>query len=169
MDAIELLKQQHREVESLFEEIENADDVDEKVELVQDLANNFAAHGTIEERIFYPAAYSDSTKEVLDEAVEEHLSAKRLFADILALKTGDESLDAKLKVLKEQIEHHVKEEEYGLFPKVRDQFDAAALETMGEQMEKLYEQEMESEPAENLKGETKRAAPIKPKRQRPST
>ncbi|HVJ20778.1 MAG TPA: hemerythrin domain-containing protein [Polyangiaceae bacterium] len=168
MDAIELLKQQHREVESLFEEIENADDDDEKLELVQDLANSFAAHGTIEERIFYPAAYRDSTKEVLNEAVEEHLSAKRLFADILALKAGD-TLDAKLKVVKEQIEHHVKEEEYELFPKVRNLFDPAALETMGAEMEKLYEREMESEPAENLKGETKRAAPIKPKRQRPST
>src|SRR5690349_5783627 len=75
MDAIDLLKEQHREVESLFKQIESTADTEEKVELVQDLANSFAAHATIEERIFYPAAYRESTKEVLDEAVEEHLSA----------------------------------------------------------------------------------------------
>ncbi len=62
---------------------------------------------------------------MLDEAVEEHLSAKRLLKDILALKTGDQSLDAKLEVLKEQIEHHVQEEEGELFPRVRAEFDIA--------------------------------------------
>jgi hemerythrin-like domain-containing protein len=168
MDAIELLKTQHREVESLFVQIEHSEEADEKLELVQDLANSFAAHSTIEEQVFYPAAYQNSTKEILDEAVEEHLSAKRLLKDILALDAGDESLEPKLKVLKEQIEHHVQEEENELFPKVRSSFDSAYLEAMGERMEELYDAEMDEEPAEKAALETKEAARIKPKRPRPS-
>jgi hemerythrin-like domain-containing protein len=163
MDAIELLKQQHREVEGLFEQIENTDDDEEMIELVQDLADNFAAHATIEERIFYPAAYGESTEELLKEAVEEHLSAKRLLSDILAAKAGDESLEAKLKVLKEQIEHHVQEEENELFPKVRSQMDSALLETMGAEMEELFDDELENEPAEKIPLETKQPASIKPR------
>ncbi len=167
MDAIDLLREQHREVESLFEQIKSAEEADEKIELVQELADNFAAHATIEEKLFYPAAYGESTQKVLDEAVEEHLSAKRLMSDILSLDAGDESLDAKLSVLKEQIEHHVQEEEYKLFPRVRREFEAEVLETLGDQMEELFENEMASEPAEHI--QTERAARIKPKRQRPST
>jgi iron-sulfur cluster repair protein YtfE (RIC family) len=166
MDAIELLKQQHQEVKDLFEQIEEADEPEEKAELLQDLADNFAAHGTIEERIFYPAAYAESTRELLEEAVEEHLSAKRVLADLLAMKPGDENFDAKVKVLKEQVEHHVEEEEGELFPKVRTQFDADYLESMGDKMEELFDQLMSDSPSENIPAETKKAAPIKPKRDR---
>lgn len=167
MDAIELLEQQHQEVKDLFEQIEEADESDEKVELLQDLADNFAAHGTIEERIFYPAAYAESTKELLEEAVEEHLSAKRVLADLLKMKPGDENFEAKIKVLKEQIEHHVEEEESELFPKVRARFEADYLESMGDKMEELFDQLMAESPGDEIPLETAKAAPIKPKRTRP--
>jgi hemerythrin-like domain-containing protein len=167
MDAIELLKQQHQEVKKLFGQIEEADEADEKVELLQDLADNFAAHGAIEERIFYPAAYAESTKELLEEAVEEHLSAKRVLADLLQMKPEDENFDAKIKVLEEQIEHHVEEEEGELFPKVRARFEAAYLESMGDKMEELFDQLMAESPCDEILRETEKAAPIKPKRTRP--
>lgn len=164
MDAIELLEQQHREVEALFAEIEETDEPDEKLELVQELADNLAAHATIEERIFYPAAYAPGTKALLEEAVEEHLSAKRLLADLVGMKPGDENFDAKIEVLKEQIEHHVEEEERELFREARARFDAATLDAMGAEMEELFEQEMSDSPGDKIVGETKRAAPIARKR-----
>jgi hemerythrin superfamily protein len=167
MDAIELLKQQHRLVESLFEQLDEAEDGDEKVELVQELADNLAAHTTIEERIFYPTAYGKETKDLLEEAVEEHLAAKRILADLLKMDAKDQNFDAKIKVLKEQIEHHVEEEEGELFPKVRSKLEAGLLESMGTQMEELFEQEMDQQPSADIPGETDRAAPLKPKRGRP--
>jgi hemerythrin superfamily protein len=167
MDAIELLKQQHRVVESLFEQLEETEDEDEKVELVQELADNLAAHTTIEERIFYPTAYGDETEDLLEEAVEEHLSAKRILADLLKMEATDENFDAKIKVLKEQIEHHVEEEEGKLFPKVQSHLEAGLLESMGTQMEELFEKEMDQQPSAGIPGETDRAAPLKAKRSRP--
>lgn len=168
MNAIDLLKQQHREVESLFAQIETTKDSSDKLELVQELADQFAAHGTIEERIFYPTAYAKSTSELLEEAVEEHLSAKRILADLLDMQPSDEHFDAKIKVLKEQIEHHVKEEESELFPKVRAELDEVTLASMGEQMEELFEDLLAASPGEDLRGETKKAPPVKPKGERPS-
>ncbi len=163
MNALDLLKQQHQEVRTLFEEIEQTDDVEEKAELVQDLADNLAAHSTIEEKIFYPAAYGDDTKEQLQEAVEEHLAAKRILADLIEMGPEDEQFDAKISVLKEQIEHHVGEEEKELFQKVKRQLDGDVLETLGEQMEDLFDAEMSEEPSEKIPEETVAAAPLKPK------
>src|SRR5216110_299716 len=104
MNATDLLKEQHAEVKELFEQLEQAEDEDEKQALFQELADNLAAHATIEERIFYPAAYAKKTKELLTEAVEEHLAMKRLIADLLAMTPDHENFDAKIKVLQEQVE-----------------------------------------------------------------
>ncbi len=163
MNALDLLKQQHEEVKSLFEQVEQAEDPEEKAELVQDLADNLAAHATIEEKLFYPAAYAEETKEELQEAVEEHLAAKRILADLIEMGPEDEQFDAKVKVLKEQIEHHVHEEEGTLFGKVKTALDSDTLETLGDQMEELFDAEMSEEPAEKIPQETRAAAPLKPK------
>src|SRR5687768_10673858 len=101
MNALELLEQQHREVEDLFEKCEKAEE-SEKQTIFAKLADNLAAHSTIEEKIFYPAVYVGDLKELLAEAVEEHLSAKRVIADLLEEEPG-ETFEAKVKVLKEQI------------------------------------------------------------------
>jgi len=163
MNALDLLKQQHEEVRSLFGQVEQADDPEEKAELVQDLADNLAAHATIEEKIFYPAAYGEETKEELHEAVEEHLAAKRLLADLIEMGPEDEQFDAKVSVLKEQIEHHVHEEEGTLFGKVKRELDDATLESLGSQMEELFDDEMSEEPSEKIQAQTRKAAPLKPK------
>jgi hypothetical protein len=81
----------------------------------------------MEEKIFYPSVYVGPLKDALKEAVEEHLGAKRVIADLLAMKPSDEQFDAKMTVLKEEIEHHVKEEEGSLFPKVEKNFPAGAI------------------------------------------
>ena len=160
MNAITLLKQQHDEVEELFEQLEEADDDGEKLALFQQLADNLAAHATIEEKIFYPAAYAKKTEELLREAVEEHLAAKRIIADLLALSPDDETFDAKVKVLKEQIEHHVEEEEGELFKAARKELSAAELNQLGTQMEALFDAEMDKSPSQSVPGQTDEAAPL---------
>ena len=99
MNAIDLLEQQHREVEALFEKIEEGTN---KEESFTKLADSLAAHFSIEEKTFYPAAYKDETEDMLREAVEEHLSIKRVLTDILAVGLDDPTFDAKIKVLQEQ-------------------------------------------------------------------
>src|SRR3712207_1728016 len=119
MDAIKLLEQQHREVESLFEKFESATDADAKMELFTLIADALTAHVSIEEKIFYPSVYVGPTADKLREAVEEHLSAKRVIADLLDMDAADEQFAAKMKVLQELVEHHVEEEEDDLFKSVR--------------------------------------------------
>ncbi len=160
MNALELLKDQHEEVKALFARIEETVDPEEKDELIQELSDNLAAHATIEEQLFYPAAYGSSTKELLAEAVEEHLAAKRIIADLLDLTSKDESFDAKVKVLKEQIEHHVHEEESELFPEVHRTMAEEELEALGEQMDELFEREMDEDPSEKVPEQTAKAAPL---------
>ena len=161
IDAISLLTEQHREVESLFEQIEQATDSDDKQTIFLELSDNLAAHSAIEERVFYPAAYAGDTKDVLLEAVEEHLSVKRLLADLLDMSPEHENFDAKIKVLKEQIEHHVEEEEKQLFPKVREQLGSEKLELLGAQMEDMFEEELDGDPSESIPQETAEAARIR--------
>ena len=160
MEATKLLKQQHDEVKELFKQYEAAEEHSEKQELFDQIADDFAAHGAIEEKIFYPAVYVGKLKEKLQEAVEEHLAAKRIAADLLDMEPSDEQFDAKMKVLHELIEHHVEEEEGELFPLVRQSFAREELEAMGEQMERMFEQLMQDEPREQLPSETDQAPPL---------
>jgi hemerythrin-like domain-containing protein len=163
MDAIKLLKQQHREVEQLFEQYEKAGDRAKatKKKLCEQISDALAAHATIEEQIFYPATKSARTEELLHEAVEEHLSAKRIIADLVEGDVDDDRMDAAMKVLKEQIEHHVEEEEKELFPKVSKLLDAGRLEELGEEMRDLHEELMgEGSPRLQVPGETDQPANI---------
>jgi hemerythrin superfamily protein len=160
MDAIKLLKTQHDEVEALFKSFEQAADDDEKNDLVAEIADNLAAHAHIEEKLFYPAVYVGELKDLLAEAVEEHLAAKRTIADLLKMTAGDENYDAKVKVLKEQIEHHVEEEEGELFPKVKKTLASEELDALGEQMELMFEELMQADPRERVPAETAQAAPL---------
>ena len=160
-DALELLMDQHDEVESLIEQIESADDPDEKLERFQMLADSFAAHSMIEEKMFYPSVMHESTRELLVAFTEEHLSAKRLIADMMDLDPGDEHFDAKLTVLKEQIRHHARdEEEEQLFPKVRALFDDEELAALGNELIAKYEEVIAQEPRRNVPEETREAAPL---------
>jgi len=161
MDAIALLKQQHREVEGLFEEFEKALKAGSDEETLRDvfarIADNLAAHCSIEERIFYPSVYVGDTEDKLHEAVEEHLGAKRLIADLLDLSPADASFKAKMSVLKEQIEHHVEEEESDLFKSVRAMLTRQELVTLGEQMRLEFDALIQTGPREQVPEETDEA------------
>jgi hemerythrin superfamily protein len=161
MDAIKLLETQHRKVEDLFAQIEEATEADEKEAIFGEIADNLAAHATIEEQIFYPAVYKGDARELLDEAVEEHLAIKRILADLLDMDGDDDQFDAKIKVCKEQVEHHVKEEEGELFKKVRKQLDKEELERLGARMEKLFETEIGGIPSEKIPTEIDAATPLR--------
>jgi hemerythrin superfamily protein len=123
-DAIKLLTTDHREVKVLFQQyqalVDHEAEDDEKQSIAQQICLMLTVHAQIEEEIFYPAA-QESIKEpdLIDEATVEHASAKDLIAQIQASDPGDDLFDAKVKVLGEYIDHHVKEEESELFPQAR--------------------------------------------------
>ena len=119
--AITLLKQDHREVESWFDEYEQLEDDAEKLALFGKIALALKIHTTIEEEIFYPEERGDIEDDMLDEAYVEHAGAKKLIAEIEAMQPADEYYDAKVKVLGEYIKHHVREEEQpgGLFAQAK--------------------------------------------------
>ena len=160
MDAIDLVMIQHEEAKALFKKIERAED-DEKQDLFERVADALAVHATIEEKQFYPATRNARTEEMLQEAVEEHLAAKRLIADLLEMTPDDPQFDAKIAVLKEQVEHHIEEEEQELFPEVRRMFKADELEDLGVAMEDMAEDlKAEGAPRESVPAETGSAAPL---------
>jgi hemerythrin superfamily protein len=130
-DAIALLKEDHRKVEALFEAFDKARKADRKSALAREICAELTVHTMIEEEIFYPACKDAVEEDLLNEAYVEHDGAKVLIAEILAGSPDDEFFDAKVKVLSEQIKHHVREEEMraeGLFAQARGAgLDVAAL------------------------------------------
>jgi hemerythrin superfamily protein len=136
MNAIDLLKKQHREVERLFARFDDLGEttIRTKQDVFEEIADALAMHATIEETHFYPAVKAKRTEDILLESLEEHLGIKRVIADLLRIDSSDETFDAKVKVLKEQVEHHVEEEESDLFPKAKKILDDAELIALGEKM-----------------------------------
>lgn len=122
-DAIALLKADHRKVEELFEQFEKAKGDGRKEKLALEICKELTIHSMIEEEIFYPSIEGKVDEDLLKESFVEHDAAKVLIAEIEAGDPSDEFYDAKIKVLKEEIEHHVEEEEKpkeGLFAQTRN-------------------------------------------------
>jgi hemerythrin superfamily protein len=144
-DAIALLKADHRQVETWFEQFEKTRSDERKVELATNICKALKVHTQIEEELFYPA-FLEATddKEMHHEAEIEHDGAKKLIEQIEASGPDDEYYDSKVKVLSEMIKHHVKEEEQpgGMFAEARDsdmdlqelgrELEARKAELMGE-------------------------------------
>jgi hypothetical protein len=132
-DAIALLTADHKAVKALFKEFEGLsgeDDADEqKATLVEKICDELTVHAQIEEEIFYPAVRAAiEDEDLMDEADVEHETAKDLIAQLESMTPGDDHYDAKVTVLGEYIDHHVKEEEQEMFAKARKaDVDAAAL------------------------------------------
>lgn len=134
-DAIQLLRQDHREVEQLFEQFETAKGDGRKQKLAQQICTELTIHAKIEEEIFYPACEGKIDDDLLKEGYVEHDAAKLLIAEIEAGEPSDEFYDAKMKVLKEEIEHHIKEEERqadSMFSQARKA--GLDLDSLGEQL-----------------------------------
>lgn len=130
-DAIALLTADHRKVKELFDNFESSRDQaskEERAALVQQICVELTIHAMLEEEVFYPAvrkAIDDD--DLLDEAEVEHATAKALIADLITGKPGMDQFEAKVTVLGEYIQHHVKEEENEMFPKARKAVDTEAL------------------------------------------
>jgi hemerythrin superfamily protein len=134
-DAIALLKADHRKVEELFEQFEEASGASKKQKIAQEICLELTVHTRIEEEIFYPACEGEIEDDLLKESYVEHDGAKVLIAEIEAGSPGDEYYDAKVKVLSEQIEHHVEEEEKrmeGMFAQARHA--GLDMDALGEQL-----------------------------------
>ncbi|MBI1772707.1 MAG: hemerythrin domain-containing protein [Burkholderiales bacterium] len=125
-DAISLLKQDHKNVKALFAKFESLGDaaLASKKKIAHQICQELTKHTIAEEEIFYTALREageagEDVKDMMDEATVEHAAAKELIAQILAMEPEDDLYDAKVKVLSEQIEHHVREEEGEMFPKAK--------------------------------------------------
>ena len=134
-DAVALLKEDHRTVEDLFSQFEKASGEGRKQKLANQICLELSVHAKIEEEIFYPACEGKVEDDLLKEAHVEHDGAKVLIAEILAGEPSDEFYDSKVKVLQEQIDHHVEEEEKrleGLFSQARKA--GLDMDALGEQL-----------------------------------
>jgi hypothetical protein len=135
-DAIALLKEDHRKVEDLFEQFAKARGEGRKEKLARQICLELSIHAQIEEEIFYPACEGAVDEDLLKESYVEHDAAKLLIAEIEANEgAGDEFFDAKVKVLQEEIEHHVEEEEKretGVFSQARK--GGLDMDALGEQL-----------------------------------
>ena len=135
LNALDLLKAQHRYVERLFAQIEGATSGDYKLRLFGDLADMLAVHATIEEKIFYPSVKTGVTADLLRESAKDHLNMKRLLVELMATEVDDDSFDQKILMLKDMVQHHAEdEEERRLFPIVRKTMDSGLLEALGGEM-----------------------------------
>ncbi len=137
MKATELLEKQHRKVEAIFKKLEAKRA--EVGPLLQELANDLAAHMAIEQEIFYPAVKEVDAKLVL-ESYEEHALAEMGLKRLLACDPEDESFSARVTACKELIQHHVEEEEEDLFPAVEKALEDEDLEDLGKRMKARFAQ-----------------------------
>lgn len=140
MDALKLLKEDHKKVKMLFGEVEALGDraTSARKKLFQQIDQELTIHSKIEETIFYPefrrrANKGEEREEVL-EAYEEHNVVKTIIGELEELDPKDETYKPKLSVLKELVEHHVKEEEGPMFKMARELFDKEELDELGERI-----------------------------------
>jgi len=138
MDAITMLKDDHKTVEKLFKRFEKAGDraFVEKRQLVDKIIEELSKHAAVEEQLFYPVtrATVPETDDIILESIEEHHIVKWVLSELEKMGPEDERFDAKVTVLIENVRHHVEEEESDYFPKVRDELGRKALGDLGDAM-----------------------------------
>lgn len=141
MDALELLKMDHRKVADLFAQVNATEDEKKHQQLFEQIKDELETHAHIEETVLYPAFEKyGQLKPMVLEAYEEHKQIKTLIDEIIALSEGSERFDAKLKVMGKNVVHHVKEEEAEMFPAVKKFLDGRRLEQLGQELEDARKQ-----------------------------
>ena len=137
MDALEVLKQDHQKVKKLLTSATETEDKKEQKRLFREIKAELETHARLEETIFYPAVQEhEELASMVFESLEEHRQVKTLLRDLSRGTPGSDKFKAKLKVLKDDIEHHAEEEEEGkMFPKVRKTFASEDLEDLGAELE----------------------------------
>jgi hemerythrin-like domain-containing protein len=147
MDAFELLKQDHKKVSGIFEKLEPTTErgVKTREELFTQLKQELDVHTRIEETILYPVLKeSKETKDITLEAYEEHNVVKQLLAELEELPKDDETWGAKLTVLKENVEHHVEEEEDEMFKSARKVLSQQEIEELGARLEAAKQEQLKA-------------------------
>src|ERR1700683_4858983 len=150
-NAIAWLKADHAAVNKLFAQEQRAtkQDDEKKQGIFDQIKDALTVHATIEEEIFYPAvkkARAEHVKDEVREGYEEHKQIKSLLAQISSITPADETYDMKIKVLKEDVEHHVKEEETEMFPDAKKFLREKRLMELGAELE-ARKQQLEKNPA----------------------
>jgi hemerythrin-like domain-containing protein len=140
MDALQFLKDQHDEAKAIFRKLEKAKGA-EASRLWEQLSSMLSLHEELEETYFYPRLReASSTEDLVLEGYQEHHVMDVLIGEIGSLKPSDEAWEPKIKVLQENTEHHIEEEESELFPKVRKVWDTDMRKRVGEEMEMARDQ-----------------------------
>lgn len=142
MDAVKLLKDDHKKVKDLFRQFERARSDDRKKAIAEEVFHELEIHAAIEEEMFYPAAKAKADaegKELVAEAVEEHHVVKMLIGELKAMREVNEQFEAKFTVLIENVEHHIEEEEKEMLPDAQKTL-GKEIETLGDQMKARKEQ-----------------------------
>jgi hemerythrin superfamily protein len=133
MDAIRLLEKDHREVEQLFERYRRASDPKAKNRLIEQITEALSKHMAAEEQALYPVLRDGipDGKSLMRDAVKEHREARGLLAEIASSAMGSFDMDAKVATLRLAIDHHVKDEEEKIFPRMRESMDAKTISAIG--------------------------------------
>ena len=139
MDALAMLREDHREAKRLFKRFEGAGDRAHKTKrkVADEIIRELSIHAAVEEQVFYPTVRerAGETEEMVLEALEEHHIVKTTLSELEKMDPKDERFDAKVSVLIESVRHHMKEEEEDLFKRVRKAFKPAELRELGDLME----------------------------------
>ncbi|MDI1242655.1 MAG: hemerythrin domain-containing protein [bacterium] len=149
MNAIELLKEDHDKVDKLFQKVKATEESEHRA-IFEQIKMELDVHTHIEEAIFYPKMLEEGDEELQDivkEGIEEHRQAKMFLRELANLSDDSDKFQPKLKVLMEDIEHHVQEEEGEMFKMIEEQFDEAVLQELGKEMEAEKNKAMKSKPA----------------------
>lgn len=153
MDAIDLLTQDHRALDDLFDRISRTDLPGEKEEILEEIAQALAVHTILEEQHFYPAVRGEGSEKMVRSFVDDHDLIKRKLSRLLDLDGDDEAFDDEVQLLQREVETHVAEEERELFPHVRRTFSVDDLEELADQMRATKESNSELEPREYVASE----------------
>jgi len=143
MDALKLLKQDHDEVKEMLSDLESTTERAEKTRVagLAELKSELEVHEAIEEEIFYPALKEHpKTKDLALEGYEEHHVVDMVMAEIEGVEPSDETWMAKFTVMKENLEHHIEEEEGEMFPQAEQVFDDSELDELGDRMQARKEE-----------------------------
>jgi hemerythrin superfamily protein len=140
MNAIQLLKKDHKKVKDLFKKYEELEEEStEREKICREVLNDLDTHTRVEEEIFYPAVADlsdEKPQKLVREAIEEHAVAKELVHELMEMDVDDPQYDAKMQVLMENVKHHIREEEGEMFPAVQRKIDNDRL---GEEMLEMKE------------------------------
>jgi hemerythrin superfamily protein len=134
--ATQMIRQDHKKVEGLFNKFEQTQGADAKRRLAENAMAELEVHATLEEEIFYPAVEREveDAASMISEAREEHQTVKRLIADLKGMEEADEEFESQFSELVENVQHHVEEEENEMLPKVEE--SSLDLNSLGDQMSK---------------------------------